>query len=159
MYQVLFISMTHKPSRNAEDLYPTSIASPHLRQAMIIRGQLCCQVYLTQDRLCKLRKETSDTCRLCSKEKEDTTHFVGACPALAHQRNLLHSIVAANSHLSSLADSFDPVTPDVFTRAVLLLPESNLSTEDRNLLNTHILNFLFKLHTTRLNLFSPNTTT
>ena len=83
------LSLFNKKVYAACDLYPSANTSKLLRQANIIRAQLVTQTYLTQSRLCKLKKTTNSNCQLCKEEGEDTVHFIAKCPIYRNHRQAL----------------------------------------------------------------------
>ena len=128
-------------------LFPRYISSPHLRQAIRIRNQLVSQTYLTQARLQKINRATSDVCPLCGNDIETTIHFVATCHVLANERTFLYERIA-NGCLREYSAAFDSCNPDIFCPAVLFLPDDTLP-EDREQLLIITLNFVYKIHYVR----------
>ena len=144
------LSFFTKYATSPKDLYPTSISSSFLRQAIIIRSQLVTQTYLTQCRLYKIKKASNKTCQLCKEEDEDITHFVATCPKLRCQRQTfldkLHKMDTPRDALPLLPFQSDPPS---FTQAVLL-PNSTLTSPHQNhAITSATLSFLYNVHSSR----------
>eukprot|EP00057_Strongylocentrotus_purpuratus_P019016 XP_011673490.1 PREDICTED: uncharacterized protein LOC105442755 [Strongylocentrotus purpuratus] len=108
------------------DLYPKSISSSFLRQAIIVRSQLLSQTYLTQSRLCKIKKGTIRFCQVCKAEEEDITHFIAKCkPLRNHRQKLVDNLHHRGVQQSTLA-LFSPDDPETFTNHDVLLSINNL---------------------------------
>eukprot|EP00057_Strongylocentrotus_purpuratus_P022603 XP_011677077.1 PREDICTED: RNA-directed DNA polymerase from mobile element jockey-like [Strongylocentrotus purpuratus] len=133
------------------DLYPKSISSSFLRQAIIVRSQLLSQTYLTQSRLCKIKKGTIRFCQVCKAEEEDITHFIAKCkPLRNHRQKLVDNLHHRGVQQSTLA-LFSPDDPETFTRAVLLPNVLTVCPNQKNLLINASLSFLYNIHSARAN--------
>ena len=74
-----------------QDIFPTTIDPPHLREAITIKAQLLTGTYLTRSRLHKISKDVQDPqCLTCKAADETVTHFISECTKyLAERQSVL----------------------------------------------------------------------
>ena len=131
-------------------MYPKRIPQHHLRRAIIIRGQLLTNTYPLQTRLKKIQQSKEDTCNICQDGLEDTNHFISTCTGLQSHRHKLSDVINNSNLEESIKKSFQYINPTQLTSTILLLPDLPISQQDANVLNACILNYIFKIHTTRM---------
>ena len=136
------------PFPNTSRLFPPALPS-HLRVASRLRSQLLTSTYPTQYRLKTIAKSSCATCKLCLSEDESSIHFLATCPFLLPQRTALIRQVLTLNLPTSVSQAFTTADPFIFATNVLL-PSSHLSAALSDILTTHCLRYILKIHHIRL---------